>query len=209
MVGHLYTRRHVSFTFHACRNTHTLYPLQQESSSDFIREIFFFVYYPIGWKIARNSLNPIRRFLGFDATHARNATHRITQHQTTTNRQPKDEHAKEDLSAAVRYTTNIERVAADWSDAEKDQEEKRKSVGMEEELRRVWMRASVAGFFFFFFSFSQLFVENYRSVPRKLVSGKERRLTEVMFKIQTKKRSRSYIYCCEFLRSFRPLRLYY
>lgn len=64
--------------------------------------------------IARKLVEPTSDvFLRFDATHARNASHRIASHnQTTTNRQPKDEHAKEDLSAAVRYTTNIEMIAA-------------------------------------------------------------------------------------------------
>ena len=53
--------------------------------------------------IARKLVESDVSFVRFDATHARNASHRSASHnQTTTNRQPKDEHAKEDLSAAVR-----------------------------------------------------------------------------------------------------------
>lgn len=44
-----------------------------------------------------------RRIRRFFRSFRRHASHRIASHnQTTTNRQPKDEHAKEDLSAAVR-----------------------------------------------------------------------------------------------------------
>lgn len=100
-------------------------------------------------------VEPDPTFLRFrrHARTQRNASHHATSgNQTTTNRQPKDEHAKEDLSAAVRYTTNIERIDQTQRKIRKRNERTCENGGRTEKS----VDEGERGRFFFFFLFVQL-----------------------------------------------------
>lgn len=102
-------------------------------------------------------VEPDPTFLRFrrHARTQRNASHHATSgNQTTTNRQPKDEHAKEDLSAAVRYTTNIERIDQTQRKIRKRNERTCENGGRTEKS----VDEGERGRFFFFFSFRAIIV---------------------------------------------------